>query len=94
MTFTANDKGEIVPRGQLSPLIYTCFAIYYFYMAISFRLYVHRSDLFVNSFYPPSRRPILITLDYSGYKKTESNNCFIINCFEKNNDKHTVALGT
>ena len=90
MTFTANDKREIVPRGQLSPLIYTCFAIYYFYMSISFRLYV----FIVNSFYPPSRRPILIILDYSGYKKTESNNCFIINCFKKNNDKHTVALGT
>ena len=24
-------------------------------------------------------------------KKTESNNCFIIHCFEENNDKHTVV---
>ena len=31
-------------------------------------------------------------LDYLGYhKKNESNNCFIIHCFEENNDKHTVA---
>ena len=30
-------------------------------------------------------------LDYLGYQKTESNNCFIIHCFEENNDKHTVT---
>ena len=30
-------------------------------------------------------------LDYLGYHKTESNNCFIIHCFEQNNDKHTVT---
>ena len=24
-------------------------------------------------------------------KKNESNNCFIIHCFEENNDKHTVV---
>ena len=29
-------------------------------------------------------------LDYSGYHKTESNNCFIIHYFKKNNDKRTV----
>ena len=29
-------------------------------------------------------------LDYSGYHKTESNNCFLINCFEENNDKRIV----
>ena len=26
---------------------------------------------------------------YLGYHKTEYNNCFIIHCFEENNDKHT-----
>ena len=26
-------------------------------------------------------------LDYLGYQKTESNNCFIIHCFEKNNEQ-------
>ena len=30
-------------------------------------------------------------LDYLGYHKTESKNCFIIRSFEENNDKHTVA---
>ena len=31
-------------------------------------------------------------LDYSGcQKQIESNNCFIIHCFEINNDKRTVA---
>ena len=25
-------------------------------------------------------------LDYLGYKKIESNDCFIIHCFEENND--------
>ena len=30
-------------------------------------------------------------LDYLGYHKTESNNCFILHCFKDNNDKHTVA---
>ena len=29
--------------------------------------------------------------DYLGYHKPESSNCFIIHCFEENNDKHTVA---
>ena len=27
-------------------------------------------------------------LDYSGYQKTDSKNCFISHCFEENNDKH------
>ena len=27
-------------------------------------------------------------LDYSGYQKTDSQNCFILHCFEENNDKH------
>ena len=26
--------------------------------------------------------------DYSGYQKSESKNCFILHCFEENNDKH------
>ena len=30
-------------------------------------------------------------LDYSGYQKNESNNCFIIHCFEENNDKRIIA---
>ena len=30
-------------------------------------------------------------LDFFGYHKTESNNCFLKHCFEENNDKHTVA---
>ena len=30
----------------------------------------------------------LIILDIT---KTESNNCFIIHCFEENKDKHTIA---
>ena len=30
-------------------------------------------------------------LDYSGYPHTKSYNCFIIHCFEINNDKYTVA---
>ena len=33
-------------------------------------------------------------LDYSGYHKTESNNCFIIHCFEENNDKRIIAAIT
>ena len=33
-------------------------------------------------------------LDYLEYYKTESNNSFIINCFEENNEKHTVARNT
>ena len=31
------------------------------------------------------------TLIILNITKTESNNCFIINCFEESNDKHTVA---
>ena len=31
------------------------------------------------------------TLIIQGITKTESNNCFIIHCFEENNDKHTFA---
>ena len=49
-------------------------------------------------YYQPSQWPkaitlskILIILDIT---KTESSNCFIIHCFEQNNDKHTIALGT
>ena len=46
------------------------------------------------------RRPRLIikltllteTLIIPDITKTESNNCFIIHCFEINNDKYTVAL--
>ena len=42
-----------------------------------------------------SRRLRLITLTETliipDITKTESNNCFIIHCFEENNDKHTVA---
>ena len=30
-------------------------------------------------------------LDYLVYHKPESNNCFIIHCFEENNDKRTIA---
>ena len=30
-------------------------------------------------------------LDYLDITKTESNNCFIIYCFEENNDQHSVA---
>ena len=41
----------------------------------------------------PSRRPGLITLTKTliipDITKTESNNCFIIRCFEINNDKYT-----
>ena len=32
-----------------------------------------------------------LDLDYSGYHKTESNNCFITYCFEENNDKRIIA---
>lgn len=32
-------------------------------------------------------------LDYSGYP-SQSNNCFIIHCFEENNDKRTIAQNT
>ena len=42
-----------------------------------------------------SRRLRLITLTETliipDITKTESNNCFIIHCFEENNDKHTFA---
>ena len=42
-----------------------------------------------------SRRLRLITLTETliipDITKTESNNCFIIHCFEENNDKNTVA---
>ena len=45
--------------------------------------------------YQPSQRPRLITLTdtliIQDITKTKSNNCFIIHCFEENNDKHTVA---
>ena len=45
--------------------------------------------------YQPSRKPKLITLTEAliiqDITKTESNNCFIIHCFEENNDKRTVA---
>ena len=44
-------------------------------------------------YYQPSRRPRLITLTETliipDITKTESNNCFIIRCFEINNDKYT-----
>ena len=30
------------------------------------------------------------TLIIQDITKTESNNCFIVHCFEENNDKHTV----
>ena len=30
-------------------------------------------------------------IDYSGYHKTESNNCFIIHCLTKDNYKRTVV---
>ena len=29
-------------------------------------------------------------LDYSGYHKSESNDCFIIHCFKENNYERTV----
>ena len=42
-----------------------------------------------------SRRLRLITLTETliipDITKTESNNCFIIHCFEENNDKHIIA---
>ena len=42
-----------------------------------------------------SRRLSLITLTKTliipDITKTESNNCFIIHCFEENNDKHIIA---
>ena len=45
--------------------------------------------------YQPNRRPRLITLTETliilGCHKTESNNCFTKDCFEENNDKHTIA---
>ena len=45
--------------------------------------------------YQPSPRPRLITLTETliikDITKTESNNCFIVHCFEENSDKHTVA---
>ena len=41
------------------------------------------------------RRPRMMILTETSIildiTKTESNNCFIIHCFEGNNDKHTVA---
>ena len=44
--------------------------------------------------FQPSRKPRLITLTETliiqDITKTESNNCFIVHCFEENNDKHTV----
>ena len=44
-------------------------------------------------YYQPSRRPTLITLAETliipDITKTESNNCFIIHCFEINNNKYT-----
>ena len=44
--------------------------------------------------YQPTRRPRLITLTETliiqDITKTESKNCFIIHCFEENNDKHTI----
>ena len=30
--------------------------------------------------------------DYSGYYKTEFHNCFIIHCFEENDDNHTRRM--
>jgi len=33
-------------------------------------------------------------LDYFGYNKTESNNCFILHCFKGNNDKRIVTPNT
>ena len=45
-----------------------------------------------------SRRLRLITLTETliipGITKTESNNCFIIHCFEENNDKRIIAAIT
>ena len=42
--------------------------------------------------YQPSPRPMLITLTETliikDITKTESNNCFIVHCFEENSDKH------
>ena len=34
------------------------------------------------------------TLIIPDITKTESNNCFIIHCFEENNDKHIIAAIT
>ena len=48
--------------------------------------------------YQPSRRPRLITLTKTliilDITKTESNNCFIIHCFEENKDKHSITWNT
>ena len=45
-----------------------------------------------------SRRLRLITLTETliipDFTKTESNNCFIIHCFEENNDKRIIAVIT
>ena len=45
-----------------------------------------------------SRRLKLITLTETliilDITKTESNNCFIIHCFEENNDKRIIAANT
>ena len=45
-----------------------------------------------------SRRLRLIilteTLIIADITKTESNNCFIVHCFEENNDKHIIAAIT
>ena len=39
-----------------------------------------------------SRRLGLIHTDRDKITKTESNNCFIIHCFEENNDKRIIAF--
>ena len=44
--------------------------------------------------YQPSRTPRLITLTETliipDIAKTESHNCFIIQCFQENNDQHSI----
>ena len=46
----------------------------------------------------PSRRAWLITLTETfiipDITKTESNNCFIIQCFQENKDQHSIAWNT
>ena len=37
---------------------------------------------------------VTCTLIIPDITKTESNNCFIIHCFEENNDKHIIAAIT
>ena len=45
-----------------------------------------------NKCYQPKPITLTETLIFPDITKTESNNCFIIHCFEENNDKRIIAL--